>query len=122
MQRKVNPPFCAAWLSVSVGHASGHVVTWLIRVVRRRIQPSRLSHVATSLPCLQFAWDVPHHVVIHRGKRGGAHPEAPLRKGGAAAILGGCHRHGVKKRGDEEGSAPRGLNVPRRRCSEPLSG
>jgi hypothetical protein len=45
----------------------------------------------------QFAWDAPHHVVIRRGKRGGAHPEAPLRKGGAAAILDGCHRHGVKE-------------------------
>jgi hypothetical protein len=43
----------------------------------------------------QFVWDAPHHVVVRRGKRGGARPEAPSRKGGAAVILGGRRRRGV---------------------------
>ena len=56
----------------------------------------------------QFAWDVPHHVVVRQGKRGGARPEAPSRKGGAAAILGGCHRRGVvEERGQRGERAPR---------------
>jgi hypothetical protein len=48
----------------------------------------------------QFAWDGPHHVVVHQGKRGGASLEAPSCEGGAAAILGGCHHRGV---GEERG-------------------
>ncbi len=48
----------------------------------------------------QFAWDVPHHVIVRQGKRGGASPKAPLHEGGAAAILGGHHRRSV---GEERG-------------------
>ncbi len=56
MRQKVNPPFCAVWLSVHVGWASGCVFTWLIRVVQRRIQPSRPSRwipvrVGHATPC-----------------------------------------------------------------------
>ncbi len=53
--------------------------------------------IPSKLRGYQFAWDAPHHVVVCRGKKGGASPKAPSRKGGAAAILGGRHRRGVKE-------------------------
>jgi hypothetical protein len=56
--------------------------------------------IPSELHGYQFAWDEPHHVDVCQGKRGGARPEAPSRKGDAAAILGGRHRRGV---GEERG-------------------
>ncbi len=115
MRWKVNPPFHDAWLSVRMGRASGHVFTRLIRGVQRRIQPSRPSRVATSLHGM-------HHTMSSsiKGREGGQDPrlhcakEVLLRSWAAATtvVLG--------RRGDEEGSAPQGLNVPRRQCDKPI--
>jgi hypothetical protein len=113
MQWKVNPPFRAAWLSVRVECTSGRVFTRLIRVVRWRIQPSRPSCVATSLRGTRHTMsssiegrEGERTPRLHRAK------EALLRSWAAAtAVVSG-------RRGDEEGSAPRGLNMPRRRCGK----
>jgi hypothetical protein len=115
MQRKVNTPFHAAWLSVHVRCASGHVFTRLIHVVQRRIQPSRPSRVATSSRGTR-------HTMLSsvEGREGERAPrlhrvkEALLQFWAAAtAVVSG-------RRGDEEGSTPQGLNVPRRGCGEPI--
>jgi hypothetical protein len=115
MQWKVNPPFCAAWLSVHVGCASGRVFTWLIPMVRLRIQPSRPSRVATSLHGT-------HHTMSLsiEGREGEQAPRLHCMKEvllqswvAATAVVSG-------RRGDEEGSVPQGLNVPRRQCGKPI--
>ena len=115
MRRKVNPPFRAAWLSVRVGRASERVFTRLIRVVRRRIQPSHPSRVATS--SLGTRHTMSSSVEGREGERAPRlhrAKEALLRSWAAATAV------VSRRRGDEEGSAPRGLNVPRRQCGKPI--